>query len=55
MKTIINGRTCHVRSIEMKQKTVPEAHQGDNIGFNLENTDYNEARMFINKRLVFSY
>ncbi len=40
MKLDIDGKIMAVKSIEMRHQQVQEAHAGDNIGFSLENEDY---------------
>jgi elongation factor 1-alpha len=38
------GLTTEVKSIEMHHEQVPEAHPGDNIGFNIKNVSVKEIR-----------
>jgi len=54
MKIGINGKIMTIKSIEMKHKQITEAHEGDNIGFTLHNSDYNLLRSLIGKEVVFA-
>ena len=54
MKLNIDGKVMVVKSIEMHHQQIQEAHAGDNIGFCLENGDYELLKKVARTCITFS-
>ena len=54
MKLNIDGKVMAVKSIEMHHQQIQEAHVGDNIGFSLENGDYELLKKVARTDVTFS-
>ena len=52
MKLNVNSTILPVKTIEIKHSSVQEAKQGDNIGFTVENGEYNLLKSLIQQEVI---